>query len=178
VTAGPDGAPGALVIGAGPAGLMAAECLAQAGHRVLVAEAKPSPARKFLMAGKSGLNLTKAEDARRFEAAFRALSLVARPDLSEAVRINKDLHFAIYDAMGLPTLAEIIGGLWLKAGPVLNLDLGANPERLAAGGAVRFHAEALAAIRAGDGPAARAAIAADIRGAADFIIARGGLAAP
>jgi DNA-binding GntR family transcriptional regulator len=112
------------------------------------------------------------------EAAFRALSLVARPDLSEAVRINKDLHFAIYDAMGLPTLAEIIGGLWLKAGPVLNLDLGANPERLAAGGAVRFHAEALAAIRAGDGPAARAAIAADIRGAADFIIARGGLAAP
>jgi len=83
-----------------------------------------------------------------------------------------------YGATGLPTLAEMIGGLWLKAGPVLNLDLGANPERLAAGGAVRFHAEALAAIRAGDGRAARAAIAADIRGAADFIIARGGLAAP
>ena len=51
----------ALVIGAGPAGLMAAEVLAQAGHRVLIAEAKPSPGRKFLMAGKSGLNLTKAE---------------------------------------------------------------------------------------------------------------------
>ncbi|WP_170783086.1 TIGR03862 family flavoprotein [Ruegeria lacuscaerulensis] len=51
----------AVVIGAGPAGLMAAEQLAAAGHDVLVAEAKPSVARKFLMAGKSGLNLTKDE---------------------------------------------------------------------------------------------------------------------
>ena len=48
-----------VVIGAGPAGLMTAEQLANAGHDVLVAEAKPSVARKFLMAGKSGLNLTK-----------------------------------------------------------------------------------------------------------------------
>lgn len=48
----------ALVIGAGPAGLMAAEELARAGRSVLIAESKPSPARKFLMAGKSGLNLT------------------------------------------------------------------------------------------------------------------------
>ena len=48
-----------LVIGAGPAGLMAAEEMAGAGLAVTVAEAKPSPARKFLMAGKSGLNLTK-----------------------------------------------------------------------------------------------------------------------
>ncbi|WP_291729003.1 TIGR03862 family flavoprotein [Leisingera sp. F5] len=51
----------AVVIGAGPAGLMAAEELGRAGYRVLVAEAKPSVARKFLMAGKSGLNLTKDE---------------------------------------------------------------------------------------------------------------------
>ncbi len=51
----------AVVIGAGPAGLMAAEQLAIAGHQVLVTEAKPSVARKFLMAGKSGLNLTKDE---------------------------------------------------------------------------------------------------------------------
>ncbi|MGO4909713.1 TIGR03862 family flavoprotein [Pseudorhodobacter sp. W20_MBD10_FR17] len=50
----------ALVIGAGPAGLMAAEALAAAGRRVVVVDAKPSPARKFLMAGKSGLNITHA----------------------------------------------------------------------------------------------------------------------
>ncbi len=60
----------ALVIGAGPAGLMAAEVMARAGRRVTVAEGKPSPGRKFLMAGKSGLNLTKAEPAAAFAAAY------------------------------------------------------------------------------------------------------------
>jgi hypothetical protein len=45
---------------------MAAEELARAGHRVIMAEAKPSPARKFLMAGKSGLNITKDEQAESF----------------------------------------------------------------------------------------------------------------
>ncbi|MCW1917260.1 TIGR03862 family flavoprotein [Rhodobacter sp. KR11] len=63
----------ALVIGAGPAGLMAAEVLAQGGARVTLAEAKPSPARKFLMAGKSGLNLTKVEPD--FAAAYRCAPL-------------------------------------------------------------------------------------------------------
>lgn len=109
------------------------------------------------------------------EQAFRALSDAPAPDLAEAVRLNKEFHFAVYAATGLPTLHEIIGGLWLKAGPIINLDLRANPERLGTGGAVRFHADTLAAIRAGDGKAARAALASDIAGAAEFIIARGGL---
>jgi len=62
--------PAVVVIGAGPAGLMAAETLADAGHAVTVAEAKPSPGRKFLMAGKSGLNITKAEPSADFVAHF------------------------------------------------------------------------------------------------------------
>ncbi|WP_138935184.1 TIGR03862 family flavoprotein [Roseovarius arcticus] len=67
-----ENSPTALVIGAGPAGLMAAEALAAAGNAVTIAEAKPSPARKFLMAGKSGLNLTKAENIDVFLAAYGA----------------------------------------------------------------------------------------------------------
>ncbi|GAA3857216.1 TIGR03862 family flavoprotein [Celeribacter arenosi] len=60
----------ALIIGAGPAGLMAAEMLASRGHGVVVCDAKPSVARKFLMAGKSGLNLTKNEPLDEFLRAF------------------------------------------------------------------------------------------------------------
>lgn len=49
------------IIGGGPAGLMAAEVLAAAGHAVTVFDAKPSVGRKFLLAGKGGLNLTHSE---------------------------------------------------------------------------------------------------------------------
>lgn len=49
------------VIGAGPAGLMAAEVLARSGIRVDIYDAMPSAGRKFLMAGKGGMNITHAE---------------------------------------------------------------------------------------------------------------------
>lgn len=55
-----------VIIGAGPAGLMAAEVLAQAGYAVQVYEQMPSAARKFLMAGKTGLNISHNEDVDLF----------------------------------------------------------------------------------------------------------------
>jgi hypothetical protein len=49
------------VVGTGPAGLMAAETVAKAGHQVSVIEQMPSAGRKLLMAGRGGLNLTHSE---------------------------------------------------------------------------------------------------------------------
>lgn len=71
----------ALVIGAGPAGLMAADVLSAAGHSVVVTEAKPSVARKFLMAGKSGLNLTKDQPFDAFLKHFNEAAPTLRPCL-------------------------------------------------------------------------------------------------
>ena len=72
----------ALVIGAGPAGLMAAREMARTGLRVTLAEAKPSVGRKFLMAGKSGLNLTKSEPFEQFLAAYGDRAEALRPMLT------------------------------------------------------------------------------------------------
>ena len=58
------------IIGGGPAGLMAAEVLGVAGCKVTVYEAMPTVGRKFLLAGKSGLNITHAEDYHRFSTRF------------------------------------------------------------------------------------------------------------
>jgi uncharacterized flavoprotein (TIGR03862 family) len=56
----------AIVIGAGPAGLMTAETMALAGRSVVVHDASASPARKFLLAGRGGLNLTHSEPLQTF----------------------------------------------------------------------------------------------------------------
>ncbi|WHA42784.1 TIGR03862 family flavoprotein [Agrobacterium larrymoorei] len=60
------------IIGGGPAGLMAAEKLSAAGCNVTVYEAMPTVARKFLMAGKSGLNITHGEEYALFTSRFGA----------------------------------------------------------------------------------------------------------
>lgn len=69
------------VIGAGPAGLMAAEELARSGFAVTVYERMPSPARKFLMAGRGGLNLTHGEALETFLSRYGA----ARPWLAPII---------------------------------------------------------------------------------------------
>jgi uncharacterized flavoprotein (TIGR03862 family) len=81
--------PFVAVLGAGPAGLMAAETIATAGHAVRVFERMPSPARKFLMAGRGGLNLTHSEplDAflTRYACAETALAAAIRAFPPEAL---------------------------------------------------------------------------------------------
>ncbi|GJD52433.1 HTH-type transcriptional regulator McbR [Methylobacterium crusticola] len=111
----------------------------------------------------------------RHDAAFRCEALAPAPDLERAVRANKELHFAAYAAAGLPSLRAIIEGLWLRIGPVLNLDMRVSARRLAEGGAEAHHARLVAALRAGDATAARAALVADITGTAAFIEASGRL---
>lgn len=114
----------ALVVGAGPAGLMAAEVLSAAGRTVVVAEAMPSPGRKLLMAGKSGLNLTKAEPLQAFRAAYSEGREPLAPILGdfgpEAVR-------AWASGLGIETFAGSSGRVFpvgMKASPLLRAWLG------------------------------------------------------
>jgi uncharacterized flavoprotein (TIGR03862 family) len=77
-----NSAPAAAVIGGGPAGLMAAEVLINGGMRVDVYDAMPSPGRKFLMAGKGGLNLTHSEAHDSFLAHYGARRPNIEPPLN------------------------------------------------------------------------------------------------
>ena len=67
------------VIGAGPAGLMAAEAAASAGAKVTIFDQMPSPARKFLLAGRGGLNLTHSEPLDQFLSRYGAAATSLKP---------------------------------------------------------------------------------------------------
>lgn len=108
-----------LVIGAGPAGLMAAEAMASAGLSVIVAEAKPSPARKLLMAGKSGLNLTKNEDLETCLAAYAEAAPHLRPMLSA---LGPAAVMTWAEGLGQPLFTGSTGRVFpkaMKASPLL-----------------------------------------------------------
>ncbi|MEX2518644.1 MAG: GntR family transcriptional regulator [Paracoccaceae bacterium] len=109
------------------------------------------------------------------ERAFRKLQGARPHEMAKAVQLNQEFHFAVYAAATSPTLFEIIRTLWLQVGPILNLDLRENPERLEQGEAVGCHQTAVAAIKNGDTDCAREAIARDIASAAAFIEGQGKL---
>jgi DNA-binding GntR family transcriptional regulator len=110
---------------------------------------------------------------RRHEAAFRRQSQRRSPDIDAAIVANANLHFAVYRAAAMPALLAIIEGLWLRIGPMLNLDLRDGTGRLASGVAVRCHDAMVDAIVRGDAKVARAALLEDIGSTAAFIEARG-----
>lgn len=107
------------VIGGGPAGLMAAEVMAEAGARVTVYDRMPSLARKFLLAGRGGLNLTHSEDLSRFLSRYGASESQLRP-MIEA--LTPDAVRAWCEELGQPTFVGSSGRIFpraMKASPLL-----------------------------------------------------------
>lgn len=119
------------IIGAGPAGLMAAEAALEGGARVDLYDGMPSPARKFLMAGKSGLNITHSEDEAVFRTRYdapdsRLAAMVEAFGPAEIVRWMRGLGIESY--VGSSGRVYPVG---MKASPLLRAWLA----RLGAGGA-------------------------------------------
>lgn len=127
-------APAAAVIGGGPAGLMAAEILAGAGATVEVYERMPSVGRKFLMAGKGGLNLTHSEESGLFLSRYGARGERIQPML-EAFGAGALREWA--KGLGVETFVGSSGRVFpaeMKAAPLLRAWL----HRLREAG-VKFH---------------------------------------
>ncbi|MFZ6672691.1 TIGR03862 family flavoprotein [Undibacterium sp. Xuan67W] len=126
--------PGAIVIGGGPAGLMAAETMAAAGIQVDVYDAMPSVGRKFLLAGKGGMNLTHSEPADAFHARYREHQTDLTAMLAE---FGAQELRAWADGLGIATFVGSSGRVFpvdMKAAPLLRAWL----HRLRQAG-VRFH---------------------------------------
>ncbi len=107
------------IIGGGPAGLMAAEVLSAAGHAVTVYDGMPTFARKFLLAGKSGLNITHSEEFSSFAERFGTASARLRPAL-EAFTPNDVRQWS--SSLGAETFVGTSGRVFptaMKASPLL-----------------------------------------------------------
>jgi len=111
--------PSVSVIGAGPAGLMAAEVLARAGAVVTVHERMPSPARKLLLAGRGGLNLTHSEEQAAFLGRYGAAEAAAASWLDG---FSPDDLIAWADGLGQATFVGSSGRVFpraMKASPLV-----------------------------------------------------------
>jgi uncharacterized flavoprotein (TIGR03862 family) len=122
------------VIGGGPAGLMAAEALAAAGVQVDLYDSMPSVGRKFLMAGKGGMNLTHSESAELFLSRYAERRAQIEPllDRFDATTLRAWVH-----GLGVETFVGSSGRVFptdMKAAPMLRAWL----HRLRGSG-VQFH---------------------------------------
>jgi len=122
------------------------------------------------------INQAQLGELAGLEQAFcREISL-DQPDVNQIIQINKQFHFTAYAAAQMPALCSLIEGLWLRIGPVLNLDLrNSGSRRRSDQPSVNAHRALLHALRMGDGAAARTALALDINSAAEVILSGTGL---
>lgn len=107
------------IVGGGPAGLMAAELLSSWGRKVHLFDAMPSVGRKFLLAGRGGLNLTHSEPAQLFEGRYGA----HRPHLAPILQAwgAKELQEWAHN-LGIDTFVGTSGRVFpkeMKAAPLL-----------------------------------------------------------
>ena len=124
----------AVIVGGGPAGLMAAEVLARAGVAVHLFDAMPSVGRKFLLAGKGGLNLTHSEPHAPFATRFAA----RQPQIEPLITAFGGPEVRAWaEGLGVETFVGTSGRVFpadMKAAPLLRAWL----QRLRAQG-VQFH---------------------------------------
>ncbi|MBI3531811.1 MAG: TIGR03862 family flavoprotein [Burkholderiales bacterium] len=128
-----------IVIGGGPAGLMAAEVLVNAGVAVDLYDAMPSVGRKFLLAGKGGLNLTHSESADRFAERYgeRRLQIEALLRSFGAQQLREWAH-----GLGVETFVGTSGRVFptdMKAAPLLRAWLNRLRHPAKGGTGVQFH---------------------------------------
>jgi uncharacterized flavoprotein (TIGR03862 family) len=126
--------PRIAVIGGGPAGLMAAEVLSENGAHVDLYDAMPSVGRKFLLAGKGGMNLTHTEAQQAFVARYGKRAVQIAPMLQQ---FDPDALRAWCSTLGIDTFVGSSGRVFptdMKAAPLLRAWL----KRLRDAG-VQFH---------------------------------------
>ncbi|NBV76284.1 MAG: FAD-binding protein, partial [Methylococcaceae bacterium] len=107
------------IIGAGPAGLMASEVLSQAGVAVTVFDAMPSAGRKFLMAGKGGMNITHSEPFEVFLGRYGEQAAVLKAILHD---FSPSKLIAWLNDLGIETFVGSSGRVFpndMKAAPLL-----------------------------------------------------------
>ena len=124
------------IIGGGPAGLRAAEVASTAGTSVTVFDAKRSVGRKFLVAGKSGLNITNSADFAEFTSVYSGSALPLERWRGILAAFDRDATRAWAAGLGIETVATSSGKVFprsMKAAPLLRRWV----ERLRANG-VRF----------------------------------------
>ena len=108
-----------IIVGAGPAGLMAAEVIQTAGHQVHIYDAMPSACRKFLLAGIGGMNITHSEDFEHFITRYYDKAQWLTPAIKRFD--NNALRAWIHD-LGIDTFIGSSGRVFpekMKAAPLL-----------------------------------------------------------